>query len=190
MYEGLPRGSNEVNSLKSQAVPSEITQHCSELTLGTWGMFIPGTDSWWLLEREGAWSTYCWASNADSDPLFVLGRSVSITLFSNLSPIFSFCFGLIWNISECQVVKGCPGCTFSPLFSAVSVFVGPDGVRGVKGQPWTVVLRWTLPAAHSCPFPTPRALSKGTMPVPAPVQGDSEHSNLTNHMFVGNQMSV
>lgn len=178
--ERLPRGSNEVNSLKTQADPFEITQHYTELTLGTWEMFILRTDSLWLLEREGARSTYCWTLNADSDHLFVLGRSVFIILFSNLNPIFNFCFSLIWNISECQVVKCLPGCTFYLLFSAASVFVGLDGVKEVKDQPWTGVLRWTHPVAHS---------SKGTMPVPAPVQGADEHSNWTNHMFVGKRMS-
>ena len=28
-------------------------------------------------------------------------------------------------------------------------------MRGVEGQPWTVVLRWTRSAAHSCLFPAP-----------------------------------
>lgn len=43
--ERLPGGLNEIKNLKYQVVPSEITQHFSELTVGTWGMVIPGADS-------------------------------------------------------------------------------------------------------------------------------------------------
>ena len=95
----------------------------SELTTGTWGMFMPGPDSLYTLECEDPQSAYFWTLNADSDHVLALGSPVSITLFRNQNLMFS------------------------PLFSR---FVGPEGMRGVKGQPQTVVLRWTLFPSFPC----------------------------------------